>query len=105
MRFLYLSVFLIFLSGCLYVTHGPVPSTLFSKFEGPIAVAPNHERIGNKQGEACAMNILGLITIGDASLSAAAKAGNIQKVSTMSYSFMNVLGLLYSQYCLIVTGE
>lgn len=99
--------FIVFLAfpGCLSVTQGPPPSLLFSQFQGPIAVAPNAERLGEKSGEACAMNILGLVAIGDASLDTAARNANIQKISTLSYSFMNVLGALFSRYCLLVTGE
>lgn len=101
---LILGVFL--LSGCvLPVTHGVVPSALFSSFKGPIDVAPSQERLGSKIGEACAMNILGLVSIGDASLETAARNGGIQRINTMSYSFMNALFILYSRYCLIVTGD
>jgi hypothetical protein len=96
-------------SGCVppvfSATHGPIPSALFSSFKGPIDVAPSQERIGNKTGEACSMTILGLISIGDSSIENAARNGGIQKVSTMNYSIMSVLGGIFYQYCLIVTGD
>ena len=50
---------------------------------------------GMKRGEACNMNILGIIALGD---------GGISKVATVDRKIFNVL-FLFGQTCTIVTGE
>lgn len=59
---------------------------------------------GNKRGEACATNILGIIAMGDASIIAARANGGITKVATVDSTYFNVLAL-FGKYCTIVTGE
>ena len=50
------------------------------------------------------MSILGLVAVGDCSVEAAAKEGKINKVSTVDYKNMSILGL-YTEVKVIVTGE
>jgi hypothetical protein len=59
---------------------------------------------GMKRGEACNMNILGIIVIGDGGITAARQNGGISKVATVDRKIFNVLFLL-GQTCTIVTGE
>jgi hypothetical protein len=61
-------------------------------------------KVGGKSGEACSTNILGIVSNGDSSVSAAAKAGGIQNVGTVDFKYTNILGL-YGQVCTQVTGE
>jgi hypothetical protein len=61
--------------------------------------------LGNKRGEGCAMSILGVFASGDASVAAAAKQAGITKISTVDGSGGNILGFVYSTYCVVVTGE
>ena len=61
-------------------------------------------RIGTKRGEACATSILGLVTTGDASAAAAARAAGIQTIGAVDQDYTNVLGL-YAKYCTVVTGD
>jgi hypothetical protein len=60
--------------------------------------------VGSKHGEACGMSILGLVTIGDAAVEAAAKAGGITKIGVVDNKDFNVLGV-YVQHCVEVTGN
>lgn len=60
--------------------------------------------IGKKKGEACAMSILGLITLGDAGLKAAATAGGITQISAVDVHSLNVLGI-YAKMCTVVSGD
>lgn len=60
--------------------------------------------IGKKKGEACASSILGLITTGDAGIRAAADAGNIDNISAVDVSIMNILGI-YAKMCTVVSGS
>jgi hypothetical protein len=59
---------------------------------------------GPKSGEAKCTSILGLIAKGDASVSAAAKAGGITRVMTVEHHSKNVLGL-FAEFTTKVTGE
>lgn len=65
--------------------------------------ATNHN-IGKKKGEACASSILGLVTTGDAGIRAAANAGNIDNISSVDVSIMNILGI-YAKMCTVVSGS
>jgi hypothetical protein len=59
---------------------------------------------GTKEGEACAMVILGWIGIGDASITAAKAAGGIKTVAHVDQANMNILSL-FANTCTRVTGE
>jgi hypothetical protein len=81
-----------------------------SKTGGAMVVL--HKESGNatshsdasKQGSACSMNILGLISMGDSSVKAAKAAGGITKVSTVDFKYMNILAL-FGQVCTEVKGS
>ncbi|MDR2429615.1 MAG: TRL-like family protein [Puniceicoccales bacterium] len=87
-----------FLAGCAAPDHY---GALFSNTTHAKGLTNN--TIGSKTGQAKLTNILG-IAEGDASLKAAAKAGNITKVATVDVHIKNILGV-YSETTLIVTGE
>jgi len=59
---------------------------------------------GAKSGTACAKSILGIVSMGDASLEAAKKAGGITTVSDVDHDIFNVLGV-YGKTCTIVHGD
>jgi hypothetical protein len=60
--------------------------------------------VGSKKGEACGMTILGLITLGDSSAAAAAKAGGVNQISIVDNEDMNILGI-YASHCSEVMGN
>jgi len=59
--------------------------------------------LGTKEGKACATSVLALVSSGDASIEAAAKAGGITKV--MSVDHQTKWTLLFGEYCTIVRGS
>ena len=59
---------------------------------------------GAKTGEACAMSILGIVAVGDASVEAAKAEGGVSKVSTVDYAQFGILGI-YANTCTVVKGE
>ena len=69
--------------------------------EGEIATA---NQAGKKRGTACATNILGMVSSGDASIATAMRDGAISVVSYVDHSSYSVLGF-YGKYCTIVTGN
>lgn len=81
---------------------GPVSGLLYSDVMGPVNATGTMR--GPLHGEACAASYLGLVAMGDASISAAAKAGSVNQISHVEHSFTSILGL-YSKYCTIVYGS
>lgn len=102
-KLLAIPVVLLGLTGCAGFAFGsnqPVGG-LYTSAQTGLHVTENN--IGKKKGEACATSILGLVTTGDASIRAAADAGNISRISSVDTSMMNVLGI-YAKFCTIVSG-
>lgn len=93
---------LLMLSGCGAVGTTPVLGILYTDVKAPITATNNSK--GSKTGEAKCISVLGLVAVGDCSVEAAAKEGNINKVSTVDYKNMSILGL-YTEVKVIVTGE
>ena len=76
---------------------------LFSDISAPVDVRDN--AVGcDKSGSSEAINVLGLVALGDASTAAAKKQGGITKVGTVDVDFTNVLGI-FSRTSTKVCGE
>ena len=92
---------LLILSGC---AGGPtyIMGGIFSASKVPHSVGTGSA--GTKEGEACGMVILGMIGIGDASITAAKAQGGIKTVSHVDQANMNILNL-FANSCTRVTGE
>ena len=88
--------------GCAVVASPTGNGLIYTGVKGPVAVGPSPR--ASKSGEACATNILGLITTGDASIDAAKQNGGINQVATVDHASKSVLGL-YSQFCTVAKGE
>jgi TRL-like protein family len=97
-----LSALAMFSTGCAMSMGNPVTGALYSGNQGPTAATSNP--IGAKKGESCAMSILGIVGLGDASIASAAKAGGVSKISTVDSNNFQVLGI-YATNCTVVTGE
>lgn len=89
-------------TGCAMSNSNPVTGYVYSGTQGATAVTGN--AIGAKTGESCAMSILGVVGLGDASAASAAKAGGITKIATVDSDNFGVLGV-YAKNCTVVTGE
>jgi hypothetical protein len=63
----------VLLQGCAVVASPTGNGLIYTGVKGPVAVGPSPR--ASKSGEACATNILGLITTGDASIDAAKQNG------------------------------
>lgn len=79
------------------------PTDLYSDTKTSEQVT-NNEKVPPKRGEACASNVLGIITTGDASAGKAARNAGITRIASVDNSFLQFLGL-YAKYCVIVTGD
>ena len=86
------------LSGCAtYLPGGSIYT------EGKTGVVANNGVTANKTGKACMKSYLGVVAIGDASISAAMSQGGIKNVSTIEYEVKNIIG--FGTYCTVVTGN
>jgi TRL-like protein family len=90
----------VLLAGCA-LGHGPVVAPVTIDLKGPVSAGP--AMTGSKVGRAEAWGIVVFAT-GDASISAAAKNGGINRIHHVDHETMNILGI-YAKYTTIVYGE
>jgi hypothetical protein len=84
-----------------FSAHGTPMGMLYTEVRSNERVT--EAKSAGKKGQACAASILGIVTTGDASVAAAAKAGGIDTVAYVDHSFVNYVGV-YSKYCVEVYG-
>lgn len=83
-------------------TSTPVTGIWYTNAMGATTATSN--TMGSKVGESCAVSYLGLIGLGDASVSTAAKTAGITKVSAVDSRNTSILGVI-AKNCTVVTGE
>ena len=90
------------LASCSTITSGSGMGILYTGVtEGQIATA---NPVGNKVGTSKTTGVLGLVSIGDASIQTAANSAGIKKISHVDVKKMSVLGL-FATYSTVVYGE
>ena len=99
----FLFVSIIVLTGC-QTPMTPQGGLLVTSASYPHFQAVVDGDLGSRTGESSCVSILGLVSVGDASVERAARSSGITKIKTVDHHFLQVLGL-YSQYKTIVTGE
>lgn len=88
-------------SGCAVAAPGIVTGGIYSGYTVGSSVGPGS---GAKTGEACAMSILGVVAIGDASIDAAKAAGGVAQVASVDHHAFSILGI-YGTLCTEVKGQ
>jgi hypothetical protein len=91
------------LSGCV-TSPMPPPGLIYEDQKGPNH-ALEHKHEAKKHGESCAGSVLGLVAWGDASIESARKSGDIRSIAEVDYSNFDILGIVYTKTCAIVTGS
>lgn len=86
-------------AGCQGVA-SPVAGALYTDVKGPLHAG---ERVGQKEGRACARSLLGLFASGDASIQSAAEAGGISKIESVDHH--STWTVLAGSFCTIVRGS
>ena len=95
-------------AGCLLLTTScamaaaPVNGFWYSEVAHPGHATDN--ATSSKMGKAECTSILGLVATGDASISAAARAGGITKIHHVDYDSYSILGI-YAKFTTIVYGD
>jgi TRL-like protein family len=90
----------VWLAGCA-VGHGPVFAPVTLNMKGAVSAGP--AATSSKVGRSEAWGILVFAT-GDASISAAATNGGINRIHHVDHETMNILGI-YAKYVTVVYGE
>ena len=98
---LLIAVGLLSQGACVAVTRVPV-GMIFT--DAAVNQGVTQNKLGAKTGKACAKSILGLIAWGDASASAAAKAGGVTSITAVDDNFYSILGI-YQELCTHVSGD
>ena len=85
--------------GCASV-YSPAAGMIWMDVQGPVDAG---DKVGSKEGRACAQSILGVFATGDASIKAAAANGGITRIDSVDHhsTWMVVMG----EYCTIVRGS
>jgi hypothetical protein len=73
---------------------------IWMNVKGPIDAGTT---VGLKTGKACATSYLGFVALGDASISAAAKAGGITNIQTVDHHTLHKI--FVGEFCTIVHGS
>jgi hypothetical protein len=89
-------------TGCAFAPTGAPIGGIFASTMTNSAVTSNP--VGAKTGEACAISILSVVTIGDASATTAAHQGGITKIGVVDAQDFNILGI-YTSHCTEVKGD
>ncbi len=95
---------IILLSSCARTQSGVSGGLFVTSWKDTVSGAVDNSVTVDKQGEACAINVLNLVAIGDSSLEAAKKIGRIEKVAFADTTYLNILGL-FQQGCTVAKGK
>lgn len=90
------------IAGCATPMPKAGPGMVVTKTQEAVGAGPAEK--ADKTGEVCQQNFLGVATIGDASVEAAKKEGNIDTIHSIDSDILGFLGL-YAQNCVIVRGQ
>ena len=85
--------------GCASV-YSPAAGMIWMDVKGPVDAG---DKVGAKEGRACAQSILGVFATGDASIKAAAAAGGITRIDSVDHH--STWTVVMGQYCTIVRGS
>jgi hypothetical protein len=94
----------ILLSSCATTHPNNIGIAVVTMVTEPVAVGPSTSTGEMKVGRSTAMNVLGIVVIGDCGINAAAQNGNIKVIKSVDHKVMNILGL-FGQVETIVYGE
>jgi hypothetical protein len=101
-KVLFLIALLTLFGGCVVAPFQP-PMGVVSVVQAPLSTEGNFN-VGSKRGEASAISVLGLVSVGDCSIDAAVKSGGLQKVNHLDYGYLNIIGV-YQKTTVIAHGE
>ena len=96
------AAFLFISTGCASISTPAGIGAIYTDVKSGEAVTSNS--LGKKVGTAKATNILGLVTMGDASIQTAAKSAGIKKISHVDSKKTSIIGI-FGTYTVYVYGD
>lgn len=90
----------IFLLGGCQVASAPVAGIWMQNVGHPVGAG---DKVGDREGKACATSYLGIVAVGDASIKAAAAAGGITRIDSVDAETSNMI--VIGTYCTVVRGS
>lgn len=100
-----LCLFLMILSGCSTISPFIAGVATTTSYPASAQYITSDGEVGTKEGRASAYMVLGIIAVGDASVTKAARQAGITNIKTIDYEYENVLAIVYGRYTTIVTGD
>ena len=91
--------------GCMTAPVVPPIGWIYTEYKAPLDVDAQSNPVGPKSGESSMRCILGLVSVGDASLESAIKDGGIKRVDAIDYRYKNIVFGIVQRYTTIVHGE
>jgi hypothetical protein len=88
-----------FLGAC-QVVASPVRGIWMQNVGAPIDAG---DKVGDREGKACATSYLGIVAVGDASIKAAAAAGGITRIDSVDAEATNMI--VIGKFCTVVRGS
>lgn len=102
-KIILLSLFILSLTNCAI---GPTNGLLFTSTNFPGEINPANDVPVTKKADGCQHQILYLFAFGEAGAGSVASNNGIKRIATIDHSTTSVFaGLLYQNYCTIVSGE
>ena len=102
---LLVSVLSLLLISCAQTKSGVSSGVFYSSWKDTISANVDNSVVVKKQGEACAVNILGIVATGDSSVEAAKRNGRIKKVSYADTTYFSILFGIFQKGCTVVKGN
>ena len=82
----------------------PPVGVVYANVNAPESLGITGQDLGTLRGKSSTVSILGLFAWGDASVKAAASAGNITNLKHIDYEFFNILGV-YQRFTTVAYGD
>jgi len=92
------------LSGCYVAPVKPAIGSIYASVGAPLDIDAKETPVSSRSGSASSACVLGLVSWGDCSTTAAAQDGGLTRVDHMDYEFFHVLGI-YQRFTTVAYGE
>ena len=105
LKFVCASLLLATLAGCAFQAPVIPPTGLiFTSTSAPIDIDMQATPMSSRYGESGSIAVLGLFAFGDASVTTAARNGNLQTVEYAEYDYLNIL-FVFQSFKMRVYGQ
>ncbi len=83
----------------------PPSAMIITSIKAPLDIDLDKTTLGSKKGTASSVCILGLVAVGDSSIQAAARDGNLTTINHADYEYLSVLWGVFARYATTVYGD